>query len=279
MTTVVVVDDEELVRDGLVAVLGAAPDLVVVGTAADGVEAVAVTVRERPDVVLMDLRLPQVDGVEATRRIVAARVPSTVLVLTTMETDEAVTAALRAGASGFLLKSSSRERLHASVRAVAVGDFVLAPTILRRLVDERLAVGGARRSPGMRLTDRQRDVARLVAAGLTNAEVAERLSLSTATVKGYVSDVLTANGLRDRTQLVVRAYESGLVRREVRSVRPAPGDTMRVCPDCPTATPRRPPASCPPTRSPASPTDGSASTCTCPSARCAAATATSTPTR
>ncbi len=212
MTTVVVVDDEELVRDGLVAVLGAAPDLVVVGTAADGVEAVAVTVRERPDVVLMDLRLPQVDGVEATRRIVAARVPSTVLVLTTMETDEAVTAALRAGASGFLLKSSSRERLHASVRAVAVGDFVLAPTILRRLVDERLAVGGARRSPGMRLTDRQRDVARLVAAGLTNAEVAERLSLSTATVKGYVSDVLTANGLRDRTQLVVRAYESGLVR-------------------------------------------------------------------
>lgn len=211
MTTVVVVDDEELVRDGLVAVLGAAPDLTVVGTAADGVEAVAVTVRERPDVVLMDLRLPRVDGVEATRRVVAARVPSTVLVLTTMETDEAVTAALRAGASGFLLKSSSRERLHASVRAVAAGDFVLAPTIVRRLVDERLAVG-ARRSPGMRLTDRQREVARLVAAGLTNAEVAERLSLSTATVKGYVSDVLTANGLRDRTQLVVRAYESGLVR-------------------------------------------------------------------
>ncbi len=210
MIRVVVVDDEELVRDGLVAIVEADPGLEVIGSAADGEEAVAMALRLRPDVVLMDVRMPVLDGVEAARRIVRSAPEVRVLVLTTVESDEVVSAALRAGAAGFLLKSARRDRLHAAIRAVADGETLLAPSIVRRLVEDHLAAGPARRVT-MHLTARQADVTRLVAAGLTNAEVASRLHLSAATVKGYVSDILGEHGLRDRTQLVVLAYESGVV--------------------------------------------------------------------
>lgn len=210
MIRVVVVDDEELVRDGLVAIVEADSGLEVIGSAADGQEAVAMTLRLRPDVVLMDVRMPVLDGVEATRRIVRSAPEVRVLVLTTVESDEVVSAALRAGAAGFLLKSARRDRLHAAIRAVADGETLLAPSIVRRLVEDHLATGPARRVT-MHLTARQADVTRLVAAGLTNAEIAARLHLSAATVKGYVSDILGEHGLRDRAQLVVLAYESGVV--------------------------------------------------------------------
>ncbi|WP_299052711.1 response regulator transcription factor [uncultured Nocardioides sp.] len=207
--TVVVADDEEIIREGLVAIVGAEPGLRVVATAGDGAAAVEAARRTRADVVLMDVRMPGVDGIEATRRL--AEGPARVLVLTTVESDEVVVAALRAGASGFLLKSSPREQLYAGVRAVAAGEALLAPSVTRRVIESVLA-GGVPAAPPLRLTDRQREVVRLVAAGASNAEIARSLHLAPATVKGYVSDVLLAHGLRDRAQLVVRAYESGLVR-------------------------------------------------------------------
>ena len=208
---VVVADDEALVRDGLVAIVGSEPDLEVVATAGNGEEAVASVARHRPDVVLMDVRMPGVDGLEDTRRIVAADGATRVLVLTTVELDEVVYDALRAGASGFLLKSVPREQLWAGIRAVAAGDALLAPRITRRLIEAHLTHGGVRKDI-LHVTDRQADVLRLVARGLTNAEIATELHLAGSTVKGYVSEMLTRHGLRDRTQLVVLAYESGLVR-------------------------------------------------------------------
>lgn len=212
MIRVVVVDDEELVRDGLVVIAGAGPGIEVVGQAADGQEAVSVVARTGPDVVLMDIRMPRLDGIEATSRIVESHPASRVLVLTTVETDEVVHAALRAGASGFLLKSSPRDQLWHGIAAVASGDALLAPSITRRLIEAHLSTPrpGAVRS--MHLTGRQTDVVRLVACGLSNREIAERLHLAETTVKGYLSEVLTRHALRDRTQLVVLAYESGLVR-------------------------------------------------------------------
>jgi DNA-binding NarL/FixJ family response regulator len=209
--TVVVADDEALVREGLVAIVGSEPDLEVVATAEDGEEAVSMAARHRPDVVLMDVRMPGLDGLEATRRIIAAGGETRVLVLTTVELDDVVYGALRAGASGFLLKSVPREQLWAGIRAVAAGDALLAPRITRRLIEAHLTRGSVREDI-LHVTSRQADVLRLLARGLTNSEIAVELHLAGSTVKGYVSEMLARHDLRDRTQLVVLAYESGLVR-------------------------------------------------------------------
>ena len=208
---VLVVDDEELVREGLAAIVASDPGLTVVGTAADGTSALDAVRRHRPDVVLMDVRMPGMDGIEATRKVLELSPTTRVLVLTTVELDEVVDAALRAGASGFLLKSVPRSQLWEGIRIVAAGDALLAPRLTRRLIEAHLR--RAAPDPGrLRLTDRQVEIVRLVAQGLSNAEIASRLHLAETTVKGYVSDVLTAHRLRDRTQLVVLAYEAGLVR-------------------------------------------------------------------
>ncbi|RHW24134.1 DNA-binding response regulator [Nocardioides immobilis] len=210
MIRVVVVEDETLVREGLVAILSGAEDIDVVGTAGDGREALDVVAASRPDIVLMDLRMPVLDGIATTERLTAAPDSPAVLVLTTVETDEAVADAFRAGARGFVLKSSPRVELWNAVRTVAGGGMVLAPNITRRLVEQRLASSRSA-VPAMHLTERQAEVVRLVARGLSNSEVARALHLAETTVKGYVSEVLNRHGLRDRTQLVVVAYESGLV--------------------------------------------------------------------
>ena len=209
---VLIADDEELVRDGLVAIVSSQPDLEVVATASDGAEAVAAAVEHQPDVVLMDVRMPHVDGISATRQILAATERARVLVLTTIEDDAVVYDALRAGASGFLLKSVPREKLFAGIRGAAAGDLPLAPSITRRLVEAQLAGRDSPRPELLHVTDRQADVLRLVAKGLANSEIARQLFLAESTVKGYVSEMLARHGLRDRTQLVVLAYESGLVR-------------------------------------------------------------------
>jgi DNA-binding NarL/FixJ family response regulator len=210
-------DDQALVRDGFRAQLGLVPDLELVGDAGDGAQAVALARTARPDVLLMDVRMPVLDGIEATRRIVAD--PQTaavrVLMLTTFDLDEHVYDALAAGASGFLLKDATPEELVHGIRVVAGGEALLAPTVTSRLVRE-LAARPARR-PGAAallssLTDREREVLLLVAAGLSNADIAGRLVVSPATVKTHVSRILTKLGQRDRAQLVVLAYEAGLVR-------------------------------------------------------------------
>jgi DNA-binding NarL/FixJ family response regulator len=216
MIRVVVVDDQALVRSGFVVLLGAAEDVEVVGQAADGRDAVEVVVRERPDVVLMDIRMPGVDGLEATRLITAdPRLTATrVLILTTFDHDEYVFAALRAGASGFLLKDTLPEDLRAAVRVVAAGEALLAPKITRRLVEEFLRRPGVNvaRVPGLdQLTTREREVLAAVARGLTNSEIAATLFISHATAKTHVSRLLTKLGVRDRAQLVVAAYEGGVV--------------------------------------------------------------------
>ncbi|WP_460062824.1 response regulator [Streptomyces sp. YKOK-I1] len=216
---VVVVDDQALVRTGFRLILGA-DGIEVVAEAADGAEAVDAVRRTRPDVVLMDIRMPGTDGLEATRRILAgapdALAPDAprVVMLTTFDLDHYVYAALSAGASGFLLKDVTPEHLTAAVRTVRAGDALLAPAITRRLV-ERFARTGAGTAALHRdlaaLTPRELDVLRLLARGLSNGELAERLHLSEATVKTHVSRVLTKLGLRDRAQAVVVAYETGLV--------------------------------------------------------------------
>ena len=209
-------DDQALVRDGLQVQLGLADGIEVVGTAADGEQAVVLARRELPDVLVMDIRMPVLDGIEATRRIV--RDPATegvrVLILTTFDLDEHVYAALAAGASGFLLKDATPEEIVHAVRVVAAGESLLAPTVTSRLVREfatRPTTGKPRNDRLDALTEREVEVLRLVAAGLSNAELAERLVLSAATVKTHVSRILTKLGLRDRAQLVVAAYEAGLV--------------------------------------------------------------------
>ncbi len=209
---VVVADDEELVREGLAAIVASQADLEVVATVVDGDEAVAAVLRHRPDVVLMDVRMPVVDGLEATRRIVAADVSTKVLMLTTVEVDDVVYAALRAGASGFLLKSVPRDQLWSGIRSVVAGDALLAPSVTRRLIEAHLSQQGSARPELLHVTDRQADVLRLLARGLTNAEIAGELFLAESTVKGYVSEMLARHQVRDRAQLVVLAYESGLVR-------------------------------------------------------------------
>ncbi|MGI5164621.1 response regulator [Spirillospora sp. CA-253888] len=212
---VVVVDDLEVVRAGFAALLDTQPDLTVTGTAADGAEAVRLCARpdgRRPDVVLMDVRMPVMDGIEATRRITRAPDAPRVLMLTTFDLDEHVYDALVAGASGFLLKDVTAERLFDAVRVVAAGEALLAPNVTRRLIGEFARLRPRPPSPVLAaLTPRETDVLRLVAEGLTNAEIAARLVVGEETVKTHVSRLLRKLGLRDRVQAVVAAYESGLV--------------------------------------------------------------------
>lgn len=212
MIRVVVADDEALVREGLAAIVAGDAGLEVVATASDGADAIDVVARTAPDVVLMDVRMPGTDGLEATRSIVASSPGTRVLMLTTVELDDVVYDALRAGASGFLLKSVPRDQLWSGIRAVCAGDALLAPSITRRLIEAHLEHGSPHRPDLLTVTDRQADVVRLVAHGLSNREIADQLHLAESTVKGYVSEVLNRHHLRDRTQLVVLAYESGLVR-------------------------------------------------------------------
>jgi DNA-binding NarL/FixJ family response regulator len=212
---VVVADDQDIVRAGFSALLDTQPDIKVVGSAGDGAEAVRVCREHEPDVVVMDVRMPVMDGIEATRKLTSANDGGPrVLVLTTFDLDEYVYDALRSGASGFLLKDAAAERLFDAVRVVAAGEALLAPAVTRRLIGEfaRLRPAPAPRPDQLEeLTPREIEVLRLVAEGLSNAEIAERLVVSEETVKTHVSRVLTKLGLRDRTQAVVMAYESGLV--------------------------------------------------------------------
>jgi DNA-binding NarL/FixJ family response regulator len=213
---VVLADDQALVRAGFQALLDAQDDIDVVGEAADGDEAVVVTRRERPDVVLMDIRMPGTDGLAATRAIGADPVLDAVrvVILTTFELDEYVFEALRAGASGFLVKDTEPTELLRAVRAVAAGDALLSPSVTRRLIEAFAATPSEAHTDVDLdlLTNREREVMALVAGGLTNDEIAERLFVSTATAKTHVNRAMTKLGARDRAQLVVFAYESGLVR-------------------------------------------------------------------
>jgi DNA-binding NarL/FixJ family response regulator len=214
---VVVADDHETVRAGFAALLGTQSDFVVVGTAADGAEAVRLGRQLQPDVVLMDVRMPTMDGIEATRRLVGTTGEGPrILVLTTFDLDEYVYDALRAGASGFLLKDVTAERLFDAVRVVAAGEALLAPAVTRRLISEFARLRPVRPNrpdaAGLDgLTPRETHVLRLLAEGLSNREVAARMVVTEETVKTHVSRVLNKLGLRDRTQAVVAAYESGLV--------------------------------------------------------------------
>jgi len=213
---VAIADDQWLVRDGFRVQLGLAGDMAFAGEASTGEQAVALARREHPDVMLMDVRMPVLDGIEATRRITAD--PQTsgvrVLVLTTFDVDEHVFAALRAGASGFLLKDVTPEELLIAIRVVAAGEALLAPAATRHLVDAFVSRPSLGRSDARlvgELTGREREVLRLVAQGLSNAEIAGRLVVSPATAKTHVSRILAKLGLRDRAQLVIAAYESGLI--------------------------------------------------------------------
>jgi DNA-binding NarL/FixJ family response regulator len=212
MIRVLLVDDEELVRTGLRMILDAEPDLTVVGDATDGVDALARVRELSPDVVLMDIRMPRMDGLEATRRMVAQS-DAKVVVLTTFDLDEHVYAALAAGASGFLLKDAPATQLVHAIRVAAGGDALLAPSVTRRLI-ARFAenhTATARPTLPADLTPRETEVLTLLAEGLSNAEIAERLFVGEATVKTHVARVLTKLGVRDRVQAVVLAYRSGLV--------------------------------------------------------------------
>jgi DNA-binding NarL/FixJ family response regulator len=216
---VLIADDQDLVREGVRMMLDAEPDIDVVGMAGTGAEAVVGVGQTRPDVVLMDIRMPDVDGIQATERLAAGGSDAKVLVLTTFDLDEYVYRAMRAGASGFVLKDATREQLTDAVRRVARGDSLVAPAVLRRLVEtfcrtppRSMALAGSS------LTEREVDILRCVARGLSNAEIAAELYLAEATVKGYVARILAKLGLRDRIQVVVHAYEHGIV---------TPGDATR----------------------------------------------------
>ncbi len=216
MIRVGICDDQALVRDGLRVQLGLAPDIDVVGEASDGEQAVALARREMPDVLVMDIRMPVLDGIEATRHIVADAATDRVrvLMLTTFDLDEHVYAALSAGASGFLLKDATPDEIVHAIRVVAAGESLLAPTVTSRLVREfatRPTAGRPRAELLTSLTEREVEVLLLVAQGLSNAELADRLVVSHATAKTHVSRILNKLGLRDRAQLVVAAYEAGLV--------------------------------------------------------------------
>ncbi|GGT26781.1 response regulator [Nonomuraea spiralis] len=209
---VVVADDQELVRGGFAMILDAQPDISVVAEASDGVEAVAAVRAHEPDVLLLDIRMPRMDGIEAAR-IVCAETGCRVLMLTTFDLDDYVFDALRAGASGFLLKDVRRDDLVSAVRVVAAGESLLAPTVTRRLIAEftsRPVAAGAPARTLESLTARERETLQLIARGLSNAEIAEAMVVSEHTVKTHVSNVLSKMGLRDRVQAVIAAYESGL---------------------------------------------------------------------
>jgi DNA-binding NarL/FixJ family response regulator len=212
---IVVADDHEVVRAGFAALLDTQPDFTVLGTASDGAEAVRISRELRPDVILMDVRMPGTDGIEATRRLAGGTAGPRVIILTTFDLDEYVYDALCAGASGFLLKDVTAERLFDAVRVVAAGEALLAPTVTRRLISEftrQRPAAPARRAAVAELTPRETEVLRLLAEGLSNLEIAGRLVITEETVKTHVSRVLHKLALRDRAQAVVLAYESGLVR-------------------------------------------------------------------
>jgi DNA-binding NarL/FixJ family response regulator len=211
--TAVVADDQALVRAGFRMMLEAQPDIEVVGEAANGREAVLLTVRSRPDVVLMDVRMPQLDGIQATAELVRTGAAARVLILTTFHLDEYVYAALKAGASGFLLKDVDPPDLVAAVRCVARGDALLAPAVTRRLIEQHVARPAPATYPAVArdLTDRELAVLRLIARGRSNAEIGRELYLAEPTVKTHVTHMLRKLGLRDRVQAVVFAYESGVV--------------------------------------------------------------------
>ncbi|QYC42830.1 Transcriptional regulatory protein DegU [Nonomuraea coxensis DSM 45129] len=217
---VLLVDDQPLLRTGFRLILEAEPDITVVGQAGDGKDATEQTRALLPDVVLMDIRMPGVDGIEATRRIVREAAPSAhvpkVLVLTTFDLDEYIVEALRAGASGFLLKDVPPDELVQAIRVVAAGEAIVAPSVTRRLLDRfaaRLPSAYEQAAPARldRLTERELEVLRLIAKGMSNAEIAAKLVVSETTVKTHVGNVLTKLGLRDRVQAVVLAYETGLI--------------------------------------------------------------------
>ncbi|MEO3870865.1 response regulator transcription factor [Nonomuraea sp. B12E4] len=217
---VLLVDDQPLLRTGFRLILEAEPDITVVGQAGDGKDAQEQTRALLPDVVLMDIRMPGVDGIEATRRIVREAAPSAhvpkVLVLTTFDLDEYIVEALRSGASGFLLKDVPPDELVQAIRVVAAGDAIVAPSVTRRLLDRfatRLPSAYEQAAPARldRLTERELEVLRLIAKGMSNAEIAAKLVVSETTVKTHVGNVLTKLGLRDRVQAVVLAYETGLI--------------------------------------------------------------------
>jgi DNA-binding NarL/FixJ family response regulator len=219
----VVADDHEVVRAGFAALLDTQPDFTVLGTASDGAEAVRISRELRPDVILMDVRMPGTDGIEATRQLTGGADGPRVIILTTFDLDEYVYDALRAGASGFLLKDVTAERLFDAVRVVAAGEALLAPAVTRRLISEFARLRPAPAAPPVtvaELTPRETEVLRLLAEGLSNPEIAGRLVITEETVKTHVSRVLRKLALRDRAQAVVLAYESGLVR-------PGAGDRPR----------------------------------------------------
>jgi DNA-binding NarL/FixJ family response regulator len=213
---VIVVDDQALVRSGFRMILDAQPDVEVVGEAENGREAVELAAVSSVDVILMDIRMPELDGIEATARILEAQPETKILILTTFDLDEYVTRALRAGASGFLLKDVRPAQLAEAIRVIASGDALLAPSVTRRLLDQ-FANGVETRAPVELelLTEREREILLLVAEGLSNAEIAERLVVGESTVKTHVSAVLRKLRLRDRVQLVIAAYDAGLVRPSV----------------------------------------------------------------
>ena len=213
---VLIADDQQMVRQGFSVLLNTKPDIDVIGQAVDGLDAVSKVAELAPDIVLMDIRMPELGGIEATRRITGATPEIRVLVLTTFDLDEYVYEALRAGASGFLLKDASADQLAEAVRVVAAGDALLAPGITRRLLTEFSRLRDRPRAPLKErvggLTERETEVLALIAQGLSNAEIATRLVVAEQTVKTHVGRILVKLGLRDRTQAAVFAYESGLVR-------------------------------------------------------------------
>jgi DNA-binding NarL/FixJ family response regulator len=212
---VAIADDQDLVREGLCMMLDAEPDIQVVAEVANGREALDAARKSDPDVVLMDIRMPELDGIEATARLVSAGARARILILTTFDLDEYVYRAMKAGASGFLLKDASREQLAAAVRTVAAGEALLAPAITRRLIEDfchRPPPSAAIPPAAEELSTRELEVLRQLAQGRSNAEIAAELFLSEATVKSHVARMLAKLGLRDRVQAVVLAYETGIVR-------------------------------------------------------------------
>ena len=212
MISVVIVDDQPLLRAGFSMILQSVDDLELVGEASNGREAIALVAAQQPDVVLMDIRMPELDGVEATRRITEVPNAPAVLMLTTFDLDEYVYASLRAGASGFLLKDAPGDDLLDAIRVVANGDALIAPSVTRRLINDFVAAPVASTNPGLaKLTDRENDVLLLMARGLSNSEIATELILGETTIKTHVGRILMKLGARDRVQAVIAAYEAGVI--------------------------------------------------------------------